>query len=1025
MLQLAQRSSDITALECLHRIYSTKTPPTEELVDVLRHMLQSFQRAYIVVDALDECTDQEELFDFLKTARSWHMETLCVLVTSRDEPNIRNALNPDRNQEVSLQNPAVDEDIALLIAETLDKDARLQEWSDMFPEIKAKLTEGAKGMFRWVECQFQTLHGCPSRAEVRRALNDLPENLDKCYERILRRVPQKYCDYTLRVLQWLCIADESVRVDHMMAAFTANIGDNPRIDLDCRFISSEKVLGLCPGFIITTNRIDHFTELRPYFQIAHYSVKEYLLSNRIPPPPDPISMFKVDRGFANLAMAKTCLVFALHSTAVVFSMSAREIWRAFFRNAKEDPQLTALAIDYLTRKIKDAAHGYHYFDVMVLATFEGLDPILSWLIECHRTKINISDALFRVCRSKYRSIETVKFLVERGAAVNELQYDSVWETNSTPLHAAAGWQDVAVVQTLIKLGADPRGKDGFGMTPLLTAGHIKCGCPSLELVKLLWCQDSWSLHDSDNQNILYSVATGPDAGPRTEEVVWWLIHHGVNPHDRNNQGYTALHGAAEIGNESAIRILITTTGKYAGYDGCLIVYLQSEWSRSRLSIAQQLFAVDPRPLGDVRNGGGALSSFLLARDHQLNGKPRLLRNRFYGHEIDAILLRHEQDLSFSKKELYVQFFSVLLKEIQPDYCAVAKWLAMELKERNLAFFGMELWRTAVGGLSDTSCCEEREADGHTYDGAIDENLRVIRALFTKREFFGVDMTQLHRFLHQEARGIWDSMYGEQRGLEWFAETLVREEPACVLAELAENNADQGFRQLSGRPLHHAANQGLRTLVTLMVSAGADPNEEDENGNTTIFLAFGGPNAKETTQSLLELGCNINHQNHMGLTPLAYAISREEWYLTEVLQFLLNKGCDMNIGDAAGRTPLMRAIARKVYDEVVVLLDRGCDINIQDKKLGTSQVEDVVFDGRGQQKRIRPCGGHTALMYAVLLGHVSIIQLLLEYGCDTDLRNNEGRTAVDLARLYHEDKIVEILEDHENVTWETVSESDST
>ena len=189
MLQIAQRSSDITALNNLHRVYATGTPPIDELLEVLRQMLQSFQRVYIVLDALDECIEQEELFDLLTTMRHWRMESLCILVTSRDEPDIRNGLNPAKEQEVLLQNPAVDEDIVLFVVETLKNDRKLQEWSDMFPKIKESLTQGTKGMFRWVECQFQILHSCPSRGEVRRQLKQLPETLDKTYERILRSVP--------------------------------------------------------------------------------------------------------------------------------------------------------------------------------------------------------------------------------------------------------------------------------------------------------------------------------------------------------------------------------------------------------------------------------------------------------------------------------------------------------------------------------------------------------------------------------------------------------------------------------------------------------------------------------------------------------------------------------------------------------------------------------------------------------------------------------------------------------------------
>lgn len=1017
VLQLAQRSTDITALEILHRVYASSTPPTDELFEVLRHMLQSLQRTYIIIDALDECADQEELFDIIETVRSWNMESLCILVSSRDEPSIRNALDLGRDQEVHLQNSAVDKDITLSIAETFGKDPKLQEWSDMFPEIEASLTKGAKGMFRWVECQFQTLRGCPSRAEVRRALNELPENLDKTYERILRRVPRKYCDYTLRVLQWLCIADEPVKVDHMMTAFAANIGDDPRIDLDSQFNSSEKVLGLCPGFIVT---IFPQEMSRPCFQIAHYSVKEYLLSNRIPRSPDPISNFQVDIGLANLAMAKTCLLFALHPTFLKFSLEAFWTWPAYFREAKEEHQLTLLAVDYLTRKMYSSSQ-YCYHAAMNFASTEGLDPILSWLIEHHRAEINISDALFRVCSSKHRSIKTVKFLVEHGAAVNEHEYFSAFAKGSTPLHAAAMREDVALVEVLIHLGADPREKDDIGDTPLLTAAPG--GFQSLELVKLLWCQDSWSSHDSENRNALYWVAVAFDYGPRTEEVAWWLIHHGVHPLNINDLGYTALHGAAQNCNETAIRLLISATGKCAAYDGCLITYLQAEDNRPRLSTVQQMFAVDPRPFGDPRNGGGALSTFLLARYNEVDESPDLPRNCFYVHQIDEILLKYEQDHSFTRTELYVQLFGLLLRELPPVDCAIANWLAVGLKETDLAFFGMELWRAAVGWLS---LYEECEAGEHKYDGKVDGNLRVIRTLFEKREIFGVSITQLHRFLHQESQGGQEIYREIPRGWIRFAEILIREEPACVLAGLAENsNVGQGFGHLSGRPLHHAANQGLLTLTNLMLNAGADPNEQDENGDTTAFFALETSEADKIMHSLVEHGCNINHQNHKGLTPLAKAISKGEPPISRFLQLPSKEGCDINLGDTAGRTPLMRATAVGDYEDVAALLNKDSHINVQDEEPGTSHVEDLESDRYGRQKRVRPCGGHTALMYAVFFGHVNVVKLLLDNGCDVDLRNNDGKTAIDLARLFEEDEIVELLEDYESDSWETLSGSDST
>ena len=1006
VLQLAQRSTNITALESLHRVYATSTPPTDELLEVLRHMLQNFRRAYIVVDALDECRDQEELLEIIETVRSWKMESLCILVTSRDEPDIRNALALGRDQEVPLHNSEVDKDIALSIAETLGKDPKLQEWSDIFPEIEASLKEGANGMFRWVECQFQTLRGYPSRAEVRRALNELPEDLDKTYERILRRVPQKYCDYALRVLQWLCIADEPVRVNHVMAAFAADIGDDPRIDLDSQFSSSEKVAGLCPGFIVTTY-ITKFDEIpRPCFQIAHYSVKEYLLSSRIPRPPDSISMFQVDRGLANLAMAKTCLTFALHPTALQFSHSATRMWPVFFREAKEEPQLTLLAVEYLTQNVYSLSKNC-YHDAMTFASSEGLGPILSWLAEHRRAEMNISEALFRVCNSNYRSLKTVRFLVEHGADVHESHNIRDFGRGSRPLDAAARKHDVALVQALIHLGADPRQKNGFG-TPLLSA--TQSGCQSLEIVKLLWCQDSWSSLDSDNDNALYWVAAERDYGPRTEEVAWWLIHHGVDPHNINNPGYTALHGAAEIGNETAIRVLLAAAGKCGGYDGCLTAYLLPKWNNPRLGTARQIFAVDPRPYGDSQNGCGALSSFLLARYHKVDESPECRQKCSYAPQIAEILLKYEQEDSFTRTDVYVQFCSVLLIGLPPNDCAIANWLAMGLKETDSAFFGMELWRAAVEWLS-LYCHKGREAEECEHDGAVDGSLQMVRTLFEKREVFGVGITQLHRYLHQELQEDGNKHHEISRGRLWFAEFLIRQEPACVLAGLAENsNVGQGFRHLSGRPSHHAAKHGRLTVIKLMLNAGADPNEQDKNGDTTVFFALESSKRDKIIPFLLEHGCNINHQNQKGLTPLATAMS-EGWASVDTLQLLSKEGCDMNLGDTTGRTPLMRAAAHGAFVFVAYLLDNGCDINVQDEEPGTSDVEDIEPDYYGWPKKIRPCGGHTALMYAVLFGHVDVVRLLLNNGCNKDLQNNEGNTAMDLARRWEEDEIVELFEDH--------------
>ncbi|KAF6233885.1 hypothetical protein HO173_008097 [Letharia columbiana] len=73
------------------------------------------------------------------------------------------------------------------------------------------------------------------------------------------------------------------------------------------------------------------------------------------------------------------------------------------------------------------------------------------------------------------------------------------------------------------------------------------------------------------------------------------------------------------------------------------------------------------------------------------------------------------------------------------------------------------------------------------------------------------------------------------------------------------------------------------------------------------------------------------------------------------------------------------------------------------------------------KRLRPCGGDTALLSAVILKRVDIVKLLLGKGCDLDVRNNGGHIAIDTARLFPEDEIVQLLEDQMHCRQHTLYE----
>ena len=114
-------------------------------------IIEALGHVFIVVDALDECPqngDREQLLAMISDMTSRSLDNLHVLVTSRREPDIEEALLSLLTvPAISLQGPQVDLDIKLHISSQLSADPRLKKWSK---ETKAKienaLTVKADGM---------------------------------------------------------------------------------------------------------------------------------------------------------------------------------------------------------------------------------------------------------------------------------------------------------------------------------------------------------------------------------------------------------------------------------------------------------------------------------------------------------------------------------------------------------------------------------------------------------------------------------------------------------------------------------------------------------------------------------------------------------------------------------------------------------------------------------------------------------------------------------------------------------------
>jgi hypothetical protein len=130
-----------------------RQPSLHALVEVMQQMIQDFPHVYIVLDALDECSERTELTDILETMAEWQLKNLHILVTSRRERDIESSLVTfiDQRNVICLQSELVDRDIQKYVQKRLS-DKKLGKWGTdptLRQEIEAALRNGAHGMYRF------------------------------------------------------------------------------------------------------------------------------------------------------------------------------------------------------------------------------------------------------------------------------------------------------------------------------------------------------------------------------------------------------------------------------------------------------------------------------------------------------------------------------------------------------------------------------------------------------------------------------------------------------------------------------------------------------------------------------------------------------------------------------------------------------------------------------------------------------------------------------------------------------------
>ena len=211
-----------------------------------------------------------------------------------------------------------------------------------------------------------------------------------------------------------------------------------------------------------------------------------------------------------------------------------------------------------------------------------------------------------------------------------------------------------------------------------------------------------------------------------------------------------------------------------------------------------------------------------------------------------------------------------------------------------------------------------------------------------------DIDKLREALESGANPNYIEKNGEQLGTLHIAATSPKSMSLECVSSLIDSGANPKVRSIADRcePIHLAANIGNKDIVAKLVEASPKSiSSENAFGNTCLHLSTRA-GSSDIVELLLSKGADVNQKNHRGSTSLHIACflaspsssnDDDDQYLKTATVLLNNDKIDIDAKDISGYTPLHIAAQRGCDDMVKLLIDNGASLtaktNIDSKGRG--------------------------------------------------------------------------------------------